>query len=156
LSVADGKRSDAVRQLAGFLIAVFGTAFLFTVGAGALFVILDGPGPSPSVILGTLILVFAASAAVIGAAAIVVGLPLTWILAANRMENDWVYPLSGLVAGAAVPIILSGWLGVAGRDLETLPYLILACAAPGALCGWLWWKFGRGKILRRDREATKP
>lgn len=122
--------------------------FLEAVGAGALTAAVmlsvalwldrtDIASPPLSIIL---LFVPIVAALVTAMAAALIGLPLTWLLARGGRETAWAYPAAGLVAGAAVTIAFFG-MGVGGAGRPAAEWLLIASfgAAPGFVCGALWW-----------------
>jgi hypothetical protein len=150
LSEVDRYRPDAIRHLKGFAIAVLGTAVLVTLVAVAWLAFIEGEAGGPSLaFLGTTSLqFFALASVVIGAFALFIGVPVTWVLAANRLENAFIYPVSGLLAGIGIAVAFATFVLPGPGALDILPTTALICGTPGAICGWLWWKFGRENAAR--------
>ena len=125
---------------APFALAVFGTA-LFTALAALILTLLDD-GAAVDLPMAVMIagFTFAAAAVVIAFAAALIGLPLTWFLARNRLEAPWIYPLAGLSAGGLIIVFLPVLAGEL-RGGAAFEFLRLAWigALPGGVCGTIWW-----------------
>lgn len=137
------KASDRIEGRYGnaFLLAVAGSALLPALAIFVLSAFDTGPMRFDiGAVLAITLIAFVIAFAVIGLAALIIGLPLTWFLARNRLEQPWTYPLAGLIAGASLVIyfpVLSGDLR--GESiLEFLPWAPIG-ALPGCLCGTIWW-----------------
>jgi hypothetical protein len=128
-----------------YLLAVAGAA-AFT-ALGVVLVAIGSEGLSTDLAALPMIFLFAFLVAVviIGLSALLIGLPLTWLLARHRLERPWTYPFAGLAAGAGLvtlaPSLLSGDLRIKAF-LEFLPYAPVG-ALPGCLCGAIWWRIYR-------------
>lgn len=143
---------DKVADAGAFTLAVGGSASATALAVALLSAYSDGPRTDPALLGGFFLLAMIAAAVVIGAAALLIGLPLTWLCARLRIERDWTYPLAGLVAGGAIVLLLPVLTGGPGGDatLAFLPYIWVG-ALPGALCGAIWWH-----VHRRHEQATVP
>jgi predicted cation transporter len=143
LSRGGGFRRDAVRHLTGFAIAVLGTALALTFALVAYLLLVENDDRHLNAVFEISLVAFAAASVGIGLACLFVGVPLTWILAVNRLENAWIYPLSGVLGGIGVAIVYATLLLPDPQALQTLPINALGLGLPGAMCGWLWWQFAR-------------
>jgi hypothetical protein len=86
---------------------------------------------------------FLVAAIVIGVAAALIGLPLTWLLARHGLERPIVYPAAGFLAGGAIAASLVRFGVPYEAELtEFLPFALLG-GLPGCLCGQVWWWFNR-------------
>ena len=119
----------------------------------ALLAVTSGLGPSahwqPSPV--ALFAAIALGALVVNAlTALLVGLPLTWLLARTGRESFWAYPLAGLLAGGAVALAASAILTPydVRPILDKLAGTATLGALPGALSGALWWR-----LYRRHLQA---
>ncbi len=133
--------------------AGYGTAVAFSVvvtsscvTAGAMLFgfIVDPASFSPAALLFAP-LYFMFAAAICTVAAVVLGLPLTLLLASRNLERPWSYPLAGLIGGIAVVIQLFGL----GRDFLVLAFL---GGLAGAICGLTWWRFHRRHFQDQGAE----
>jgi hypothetical protein len=149
-----GGRGALATHAAGFALAVSGPAALVAVAFATFFAVTETEA-GPSLVLFGLTYGFVGAAAVICATLLMAGLPLTWVLASNRMESGWAYPLSGFAAGAGVLVAARlALLPVDPGAFDALPWLVLAGGAPGALCGWLWWHFARRHAQQARRRPV--
>jgi hypothetical protein len=88
-----------------------------------------------------------AAAVVIAFAALLVGLPLTFLLEETRSEEAWIYPAAGLFVGGAITIAFDRF--VIGDRLavpDLLGKMAPFGAVPGGVCGALWWFLYRRHI----------
>lgn len=86
---------------------------------------------------------------VIGFAAVVIGLPLTWVLTRYRLESPWAYPVAGFLAGAALVLLVPVLTGDL-RGSSAFEFLPLAWIGglPGGICGAVWWLSYRRRVAR--------
>lgn len=151
MSVFDENDPIAGRPHVGFLLAVAGPAFLVALG----FVLSFGFDlPDPALLAGVFLTALFAAAAIIALAAVLIGLPLTWLLEQWRLETPWSYPLAGFLAGAALIVLGPALFGELRGDtpFEFLPYAWIG-ALPGALSGAIWWWAYRRHVQEpQDRE----
>jgi len=141
----------AGRPHVGFLLAVLGPALLTAFGFAFSFGF-DSSDAGGLPWLATLFLVaFLVAAVIIAFAALLIGLPLTWLLEQWRMETPWSYPLAGFIAGAALIALVPAMFGAlrAEAPFEFLPYIWIG-ALPGSICGAIWWWAYRRHV--QDRE----
>lgn len=143
---AGTKRLGAVQAL---LLSIAGSAAFTAVST--VVIVIAGTGIADVVLsLLTLVVSFVTASIVIGVSAVVVGLPLTWVLSQSRLEQPWIYPLCGFVTGA----LLIGAYGLAressvGLSSAALPFTLLG-ALPGSICGAIWWL-----AYRRHRQEPE-
>jgi hypothetical protein len=140
------RASSARNAFAGFAKAVAGTAFLIAVGAAAIMVFTspEGAGFVPFFFVVALL----GSVIGVAAAGLVIGLPLTWVLASNRLEGPWTYPPVGFLVGATLVLIFYN-LVFAWAPREVIPMfvpLVLVGGLPGGIYGALWWYFHRRHV----------
>jgi hypothetical protein len=93
------------------------------------------------------------SAPVIALAAAFIGLPLTRLLSRSGREAPWSYPAAGLIAGAAVLVVLDR-VGMADSwrsPAETLQAASLG-AVPGFVCGLSWWHLYRRQFQPQSAQ----
>ncbi|MET1113120.1 MAG: hypothetical protein ABWX67_16500 [Allosphingosinicella sp.] len=128
-----------------FLLAVVGAALTAAVMMSAGIAIDGSPAPPLPFLF---VAAWLGAALVIALAAVLIGLPLTLLLARTGRESPWAYPAAGSVAGAAI-------LGLFLRldsPLDSPPLADLlfyaACfgAVPGGICGLLWWILYRREL----------
>jgi len=134
---------------APFALAVFGAASFTALAAVVLALLDDGAVvdlPMAAMIGG---FTFAITAVVIALAAALIGLPLTWFLARNRLEAPWIYPLAGFSAGGLIIVFAPALAGElrGGAPLEFLRLGWIG-AVPGCVCGTIWWL-----AYRRDEQG---
>ena len=139
------------KAVAPFVLAVTITAFLTSLALTVFQASYAYGGPD---IIGTaLMFLFGSLVAmpIIAAAGLVVGLPVTWILSRNGLEQSWTYPLLGFLSGAMIVLVLIRLLGAQEQRefIEALPITLLG-AVPGAIYGALWW------FLHRRHAARLP
>lgn len=134
----------------GFALAVLCSAAATALGVACLF-LLDGGRASVALIAFLLALVSATI--VIGLAAALIGLPVTWILAGNRLERAWTYPLAGFLAGGAMVVLAELAAGLDRGQVGIFPDALIG-ALPGCLCGALWWWFER-RHAQRELQADQ-
>lgn len=121
-----------------FLLAVLGAA-LST--AFVIFALILSESPS---FIGTAAFIglyaFVIAAIVIGVAAAIIGLPLTWLAARTGLEGLWTYVVAGFVSGGAMVTLVLALTGDLRGDsvFEFFPYSGIG-ALPGGVCGALWW-----------------
>ena len=98
------RASSARNAFAGFAKAVAGTALLIAVAAAAVMVFTspEGAGFAPFFFIVALL----GSMIGVAGAGLVIGLPLTWVLASNQLEGPWTYPPVGFLVGATLVLIL--------------------------------------------------
>ena len=135
---------DVVVDAGAFTLAVGGSALATALAVLLLSAIDDWPGVDPALLAGFFLLTLIFATVVIAAAALLIGLPLTWLCARRRIERAWTYPLAGFLAGAALVVLTPVLIGTldAGEMLEFLPFAWVG-ALPGALCGAIWWRVHR-------------
>ena len=131
---------DEVVDAGAFTLAVGGSALATALTVLLLSAIEGGADSDPAGLAGFFLLTLIVATVVIGAAAVLIGLPLTWLCARLRIERAWTYPLAGFAAGAALVVLTPVLTGGEGSDsmLEFTPYAWVG-ALPGALCGAIWW-----------------
>jgi hypothetical protein len=113
--------------------------------------------PGSDVLLGAqmFIVSFLFAATVIAAAAALIGLPLTWLLARHGLERPFVYPAAGFLAGAAIAALLARFGGPYEAEITEFLPLALLGGLPGCLCGQAWWWFNR-RHAQRPEELEAP
>ena len=143
---------DEVGDAGAFALAVGGSALATALAVLLLSAIDDGTNSDPALLAGFFLLSLIIATAVIGLAALLIGLPLTWLCARRRIEHAWTYPLAGFVAGGAIIVLTPVLTGGLDGDslLEFLPFAWIG-ALPGALCGAIWWH-----VHRRHEQAIVP
>jgi hypothetical protein len=95
--------------------------------------ILDDPGGVAALWL----FAFVCATIVMALATALIGLPLSWLLASRGLERPWSYPLAGLLAGAALVLLVPLLTG--GDPLADMSRFTPVGALPGALSGAIWW-----------------
>jgi hypothetical protein len=126
--------SVAARRDIGFALAVLAPALLVALA----FVLSFGFDDADLAWRANVfLLAFFVAAMIIALAALLIGLPLTWLLEQWRIETPWSYPLAGFIAGAAVIVVAPALFGEA--PFEFLPYAWIG-ALPGAVSGAIWWR----------------
>ena len=75
-------------------------------------------------------------------------MPLTWVLASNRLEGPWTYPPVGFLVGATIVMILHSLVFAwdPGLILAQFVPLLLVGGLPGGIYGALWWYFHRRHV----------
>ena len=136
-----------------FLLAVLGAA-LFT--AFVIFVLILYESPrfiGAAALIG--LYAFVIAAIVIGIAAAIIGLPLTWLAARAGLEGVWTYVLAGFASGGAVVTLVPSLTGDLRGDsvFEFLPYSGIG-ALPGAVCGALWWLLCRRHLKQSGDQSA--
>lgn len=152
MSFLDNRGSDAGAQLAGFAIAVFGSAALSSAGLILLFAAIGGQPPDPLEAIAAFGGLFLGFSLTIALAMIVIGLPLTLLFTRAGLESPTIYPLSGFFAGGALTVLAYLWLLGGAHAPPPDPLVVLIGGVPGGLCGWLWWQFHRARLCRERRE----
>ena len=102
----------------------------------------------------TFLSAFFVSVLVVAVGGITVGLPIIGILARNRTEQFWHYPVTGFLAGMLITGLMFG-LPLAsitgtlapGFYLALLPFTLIG-ALPGSVFGILWWYFHRRHVQK--------
>lgn len=150
----DGGRYESPHRGAarGFVLAVLGSALAVALAATVLAILPVSGGEddaadltfAPLVFLFTLV----TATVIIAAAAIILGLPLTWVLASNGIEEPWSYPLAGFLAGGGPIWLLPLLTDPDSGYLMTYPAALTGGGA-GALCGGIWWLTYRRHAVRR-------
>ena len=140
----DGRPSSSRNAAAGFAKAVAGTAILIAVASVVIMSITSsGEGL-------TFIFFFALIGSMFGVAAagLIIGLPLTWVLANNRLESPWTYPPVGFSVGATIVLLLYGLVFASEPEaiLASFGPLTLVGGLPGGIYGALWWYFHRRHV----------
>ena len=142
----DSGPSSASNPIAGFAKTVAGTAFLIAIAAVMmmLFAAPRGAGGAAFIFFFALV----GSTLGVAAAGLVIGLPLTWVLASNRLEGPWTYPPVGFSVGATIVLLFYGlvFAWAPGEILEMFGPLILVGGLPGGIYGALWWYFHRRHV----------
>jgi hypothetical protein len=137
----EGLQDTIGSHMIGCWVAVSGTAAAVAI----VFTLIVTLGESGAEFLGALIvaglpaLLVASLLTAFGL--LVFGVPATWLLARLDRESGLAYFLAGAVAGAVAGL---AWMLIAANGSAAA---LLVGGAPGALCGWLWWRFAR-----RDRQ----
>ena len=146
----EGPQDVVASHLTGCWVSVFGTALAVALGFTLYVAFALDSAPD---LLGALI-VTGLPALLVGAiltavGLLVLGLPVTWLLARLRRVSGPSYLLAGAASGS-VPALL--YLLVAANG-STAGALLLG-TAPGALCGWLWWRFARRGRQKPSTEVA--
>jgi hypothetical protein len=141
---------DAIgSHLIGCWVAVLGTAvavaFGFTLYAS---LVPDDDFQLVDALLGAGLPALLVASVLTALGLLVFGLPATWLLARLERESGPAYFLTGGAAGAVLGLI---FLLMANNGSGVA---LLVGAAPGALCGWLWWRFARRDLQRARIEAA--
>ena len=136
----DSRPSSAGIAIAGFAKAVAGTAFLIAAATMTIMVFISPEGIG-DLSLFFFILALLGSMVGIAAAGLVIGLPLTWVLASNQLEGPWTYPPVGFVLGATIVMIFYSlvFAWAPGEILSMFVPLTLVGGLPGGIYGALWW-----------------
>ena len=148
MSFAD-ERGVEPRLGVSLAVSVLGGAL--SVGLGVMLVFLGGNASSFDLLfsLEVSVIAFIFANVVIGFAAIVIGLPLTWALTRCGLESPWAYPLAGFLAGAAfvvfVPVLIGDTRGGSIFEFVALAWI---GGLPGAICGTIWWLTYRRRASR--------
>ena len=142
----DSRPSLAGKAISGFAKAVVGTASLTALAAVMIMLYVSplGRGELPYFFVFALV----GSTFAVAAAGLVIGLPLTWVLASNRLEGPWTYPPLGFAAGATIVMLSYGLVFVSEPELIIAQFipLVLIGGLPGGTYGALWWHFHRRHV----------
>lgn len=133
--------------LGAFFLAVAGAAT--TAAAMMTVLIFTGDMPGAGALLAVLVfgLALLGATIVIAPAALLIGLPLTWLLARTGREGAWAYPAAGLISGGVIAVGFFRIVELGASPEPMRPVLEAAPfgALPGLVCGLLWWR-----LYRRD------
>lgn len=140
------RTSSAGKAIAGFAKTVVGTAALTALAAVMIMLYVSplGSGELPYFFVFALV----GSTFAVAAAGLVIGLPLTWVLASNRLEGPWTYPTVGFAVGATIVMLFYSLVFASDPELIIAQFgpLVLVGGLPGGVYGALWWHFHRRHV----------
>jgi hypothetical protein len=131
-------KSVAMGTLAGaWLPMIFTVIAVFIAGLNGV----DGNGLLSSLLFASFPLALAL--AFVLPASLLIGLPLTALLARVRAESSTVYVTIGLFAGFVLPLIVLAWMGATEGW-----WLALIGAFSGSVTGRTWWVEAREPLVQ--------
>ena len=144
----DSPPSSARNAAAGIAKAVTGTAFLIAIAAFMIMSMTSGGEGLTFIFFFFFFFALVGSMFGVAAAGLVIGLPLTWVLASNRLEGPRTYPPVGFSVGATIVLLFYGLVFAWEPEaiLAAFGPLILVGGLPGGIYGALWWYFHRRHV----------
>jgi hypothetical protein len=102
-------------------------------------------------VAGLFVITFGAALLISLAVGALIGIPLTWLLAALHFESLLAYLVIGLLTGCIViSQLLSGW-SLPTNSNTALEFVTIG-GLPGAISGCVWWLMIRGDSVRSKSQ----